>query len=608
MKLQLNEQQEKAVKSDSDRILCLAGAGTGKTRVLTSRIAYLNREHRVGTSNMLALTFTRYAAKEMKERLMELVGERQGKNLFAGTFHSWCVSVLREYHHLHNRERNFTIYGEEDRRALIKSVDEDLGYEYSVNEVIEALNTPGEMDEQDSNLLRVVQEYEYRMRQNNAFDLDMLLTEALNLISENEEVKQDLRKEYKHIFVDEFQDTDDIQFSILKHLDPNNLFVVGDDYQSIYGWRNANPQNIIDLSEHPDYEVIKLEKNYRCTIPACAAANTLIKNNENRTEKDIKTDKEGPEIIYRSFEDETAEAKEIGITIAGNTDRFNYSDFAILARTNYQIYNINEVLSEMNIPTFIVSNRNDIFKKYHIRRLLNWIETALNPEDSNHLKRVINFPKTRISELKLEELELEAMENSKSFYEVLEQDGGSGSNFFIKQLEKTRDEFYKEKSLAEQISNIALRILSLIEVNKEKGLENRVEDITEMLREIKKWEDVQRETGEPTGIDGFLEWIRTKDIQDRLAQEEAPGVRLMTVHGAKGLEFPVVFVAGLNQGLFPHKRSDIEEERRLFYVAVTRAQERLVLTRPELKKLHGDKMKRQEESQFINEMGGWSNG
>lgn len=602
MKVQLNKAQQKAVESDNPRILCLAGAGTGKTRVLTHRIAYLNQQ-RVGTSSMLALTFTRLAAKEMKERVMELIGESEGKKLFAGTFHGWCVWVLREYHHLHDRDLNFTIYGEEDRRSLIKSVNKDLGYDYSEDKVIEAMNNSKILyDSQDSNLLRVVQEYEYRMRQNNAFDLDMLLEHTQTLIIDHEEVQQDLKKRYKHIFVDEFQDTDDIQFSILKHLDPENLFVVGDDYQSIYAWRGANPQNIIDLSKNSNYEVVKLERNYRCTVQVCSAANTLIKHNTNRTNKEIITPKEGPEIICQTFEDEMQEAKEIGYTIANNIGDYYYSDFAVLARTNKQIDFIKETLSVMDIPTFVVSNKNDIFKKYHIRLILNWIETAINKEDSNHLKRVINFPENRISEMKLEELELKATEDSLSLYEVLEEEKPEGSKDFIEQLEKTWEAFHQGETLLSQINTIIKDMLNLQTIYKEKGLENRVKDIEEMYGEIHKWEAAQIKTGERRTIDAFLKWIRTKDIQDRLAQEEKEAVKLMTIHAAKGLEFPIVFVVGLNQGAFPHKRADIEEERRLFYVAVTRAKDRLVLTRPAEKVISGDVKKPQMPSQFLEEL------
>ncbi len=604
MKVQLNEAQNKAVISNKPRILCLAGAGTGKTRVLTHRIAYLDKK-REGTSNMLALTFTRFAAKEMKERVIELIGESQGKKLFAGTFHGWCVSILKEFHYLLDRDKNFTIYGEEDRRSLIKSILDDFGYSYKPEEVMYA--EVNEID--DDNLLRVIQEYKYRLRQNNAFDLDMLMYQTYCLLAGNPEVNKELTKRYKYVFVDEFQDTDDLQFNIIKALNPENLFVVGDDYQSIYAWRGANPQNIIDLSNNQEYEVVRLERNYRSSINIVEGANQVINNNKNRTEKKLITEKDGPEIIIQELEDEESEAKKIGDIILSRLEFIKpniadaYSEFAVLARTNKQVDYISSVLNEMNIPTFVVSNRNDVFRKYHIRLLLNWIESSINPDDETYLKRIINFPSIRVSDLELEELELKAMEEGLNFYEAIKNENGTGIKNFIELQEMTLETFYDGEPLLSQFKELISGVHDLINYYEQTGLHNRVEDIERMYYSITRWVKVQEELGEQTDIESFLRWIKTKDIQDRLAQENTNAVKLMTIHAAKGLEFPVVFVAGMNQGTFPSKMTEnIEEERRLFYVAVTRAKERLILTRPAKKRIWGDVVKEQPPSQFLSEI------
>jgi len=596
----LNEQQLQAVTSDSPIILNLAGAGSGKTRVLAHRIAHLHQEKRVGTSNILAITFTRLAAKEMKERVMKLVGISEGHKLTIGTFHSFCVRILKEWGHLVSLEKNFTIYTEDDRRAIIQSCIDELGYKVKLQDVLDNLYV---IFPDDSPVSKVAREYYYRLKRNNAVDLDGLLFFTKETLAFSQ-AQAELQNRYRYVFVDEFQDTNDIQLEIIQLLNPDNLFVVGDDFQSIYGFRGSNVQNIIEFTnKHSGCEVIKLEQNYRSTKQIVTAANELIKHNLSQTEKALITDRDGADIVYLVMSDEVIEAANVADIINAESKLTEtWSDIAVLARTNRQLQKIKENLDRRNIPSLIVSSQDDVFKKHDIRMIIAFIEAAINPLDDMNVRKVINFPEARFTDLDIQNLELKALNIGQSLSEVM-QIGTVKERLFYQLLESAK-ESSEERETALEVIEEAIHQLDLRYHYYNEGLNNRAEDLVTMFTEVERWQNVQESLGEPNGIFSFLKWLRMKDIQEKLVQEKVDVVKLMTVHASKGLEFPVVFVIGMNQNVFPSKRTeDMEEERRLFYVAITRAKDRLYLTRPEQRVAYpGGPMVLQAESQFIREI------
>jgi len=597
----LNEQQLQAVTSDSSTILNLAGAGSGKTRVLTHRITHLHQEKRVGTSNILAITFTRLAAKEMKERTMKLVGKSEGYKLTIGTFHSFCVRVLKEWGHLVSLEKNFTIYTEDDRRAIIQSCIDELGYKVKLQDVMDNLYV---VSPDDSQVAKVAAEYRYRLVRNNALDLDGLLV-YLRVVLTFPQAQAELQNRYRYVFVDEFQDTNDIQLEIISLLNPDNLFVVGDDFQSIYGFRGSNVRNIIEFpNKYPGCEVVKLERNYRSTKQIVSAADSLIKHNLSQTEKALITDRDGADIRYTVMPDDGIEAMNVADMISAEFKLTEtWSGIAVLARTNRQLQKVKDALDQRDIPSLIVSSQDDVFKKHDIRMIIAFIEAAINPLDDMNIRKVINFPEARVTDLDIQKLELVALELGQSLSDVMFI-GTEKERDFLKLLRLTRESSEEHETALEVIEE-AIHQLDLRFYYYNEGLNNRAEDLATMFIEVERWQNVQESLGEPNGIYSFLKWLRMKDIQEKLVQEkEKDAVKLMTVHASKGLEFPVVFVIGMNQGVFPSKRTeDIEEERRLFYVAITRAKDRLYLTRPEYRTAYqGGPMVLQAESQFIREI------
>ncbi|NME95323.1 UvrD-helicase domain-containing protein [Clostridium cochlearium] len=591
----LNEAQKKAVESESKVILCLAGAGTGKTSTLTSRIAHLH-ENRVGCSSMLALTFTRLAGKEMKERTIKLIGP-EAEKLFCNTFHAFCVKVLKEYGYLLGYDKEFTIYDQEDREAIIAKILEEFGYGKWTNtkKVIAILEGSREVDcgEEEA----AIKEYYWVLKRNNAIDLDMLLTETLKLLKEYPEVQGNYNNQYEYMFVDEFQDTNYVQMQIIKALNPRNLFVVGDDFQSIYGWRNAKPEYIINFQKYyPNCEVIKLEENYRSTEPIITAANNLIAHNENQTKKVLKAHKDGPDIEYIEAENI---GNEVNIIAGKILEDSQYSNYAILTRTNKQMEPFMQMFKAFNIPYQVLSNKDDPLKKYDIRMILNTLEVVLNPKDDNTLKKVINFPVRRINELKMQEIEKVMVDESISFMEALEDI--EEVQLFMDRLNKMNTYITEECSDASQVFSTAVCICGLLKKYEKENRENKVDDIDRAFEVIERWESIQRDLGESTDISAFLKWIHMKDIQEKL-MEQRDVVKIMTVHGSKGLEFNTVFVVGMNKNVFPSKRGDLEEERRLFYVAITRAKEKLYITRAKKTLNWSGKEVPTIESKFIKEL------
>lgn len=595
MSKQLNEAQKKAVESENPVILCLAGAGTGKTSTLTSRIAHLH-ENRVGCSSMLALTFTRLAGKEMKERTIKLIGP-EGEKLFCNTFHAFCVKVLKEYGYLLGYDKEFTIYDQDDREAIIAKILEEFSYGKWTNtkKVISILEGNNEIDcgEEEA----AIKEYYWTLKRNNAIDLDMLLAETSKLLKEYTEVQRNYHNQYEYMFVDEFQDTNDVQMQIIKALNPRNLFVVGDDFQSIYGWRQARPEYIINFQKYyPNVEIIKLEENYRSTESIITAANNLIAHNENQTKKVLRANKTGPDIEYIEAENI---GNEVNIIAGKILEDSQYSNYAILTRTNKQMEPFIQTFKAFNIPYQVLTNKDDPLKKYDIRMILNILEVVLNPTDSRTLKKVINFPVKRIDELKMKVIDKVMVDESISFMEAL--DEVEEVQEFMQQLDEIHSYVTEKSSEACSVFDVATCILQLPIKYVQENRDNKKQDLDRAIEIIERWESIQRELGENTDISNFLKWVHMKDIQEKL-MEKRDAVKIMTVHGAKGLEFNTVFVIGMNQNIFPSKRGDLDEERRLAYVAITRTKEKLYITRAKKTLNWGGKEIDTVESQFIKEM------
>lgn len=600
-----NAAQRQAVTSDSSVILTLAGAGTGKTSTLTGRIAYLN-ENRVGTSNMLALTFTRLAAAEMKERLGKLIGEREAKNLFCGTFHSFCVKVIREWGHLVGIEPNFTVYDEADRLAVIEAAIEDLGCKkVKPDDVLKQVQA-SDAAIPENELGRVVKEYLYRLRQNNALDLDLLLQRCKEILGDQraQDYYHDL---YKYVFVDEYQDTSAIQYFIINRLNPEHLFVVGDDYQGIYGWRGANISNILNFNSmtcYPDAEVIKLEENYRSTAPIVEAANKLIAFNNYQTKKELRAQVDGVNVRHFTSFREESEFDIVYKLIEGHhRECGNYSDCAVLGRTNKQLERLHAFLHVRQIPVQTVNRSNDVFKQPIVKGLFDFIAAVHNPLDNYMVRKAFNYPVPRSGDLQMRQWELEALRADLPLMDVLEHSDHTGAQMFCHMVYLMREKL-AETDDAVEVFNAASSIVDPLSYLKNQGLTNRVDTLLEAHAQIENWELVQYKMGEDTSLDTFLKWLNTREVQDQLLQEQADAVKLLTIHAAKGLEFETVIVIGMNQGVFPaNKAADLEEERRLFYVALTRAKRNLAITRAQQRIVWGTKTSPTIASQFLFEAG-----
>lgn len=606
----LNDSQREAVTSTAPVILTLAGAGTGKTRTLAHRVAYLHHERRIGTTNMLCLTFTRLAGKEMKERIVTLIGEKEAKKLFCNTFHAFAVMVLRQHGALVGLERNFSIYDEDDRNAVMDEIIAAFGGKTSSGKVIEyhinnQRNHIGDIKTIAPEEIRVIKEYAYTLKRNNAVSLDNLIPTVNLLWVQHPEILELYQKEYTHIFVDEFQDIDNEQMEMLEHLAPENLFVVGDDFQSIYGWRQAKVEYILGFQErYPHAYVVKLQDNYRSNSGIVEIANRLIKCNNVRSQKILLAHRNGPAPEFQEFPDEMYEAKYVAVEVqklvAGG---HKAKSIAVLARTNYQISRIKNVMDRNAVPAQIISNSGDVFKRRDIKLIFSWIAAVYNPLDSVNLKRLFCFPKPYFSKADITTMELEALASDVPLADVIDR----------KRKGAFRDDYAKVK-LAIQESGAwtptgcmkaLVEALDLGKFYTDQRLQNRLQDAEEAHAACYRWERSKDAVGEDKSISSFLRWLRYRDMQEKLI-EGRDAVNLMTVHASKGLEFDTVFVIGAAQGIFPSKKTqNIEEERRLFYVALTRAAERLIVTWPrEVDPAWGGKPESLDVSQFVMEARG----
>ena len=628
----LNPVQQEAVYHTEGPVLILAGAGSGKTRVLTHRIAYLIEEMGVNPWNIMAITFTNKAAEEMRERVDKIVGFGS-ESIWVSTFHSTCVRMLRRYIDRLGFDNNFTIYDTDDQKTLIKDVCKRLDIDtktYKERNIMAAISkakeemiTPEEYllnaggDYAQKKMAGIYQEYQKQLKKNNALDFDDLLCKTVELFEYNPDVLEYYQNRFRYIMVDEYQDTNTVQFRFISMLAKKykNLCVVGDDDQSIYKFRGANIQNILGYEKvFPEAKVIKLEQNYRSTGNILNAANMVIRNNKGRKDKTLWTDREEGEKLklcqcetgYEEAERIVAEIKQL---VAGGT--YRYSDCALLYRTNAQSRILEEQFVRENIPYKVVGGVN-FYARKEIKDLLCYLKTIDNGRDDLAVRRIINVPKRGIGATTIDRVQEYAAEHEMSFYDALRMAeqipslGRAASRIipFVNQIQVLRSklEFMSLKDFMEEI-------IASIEYEKEYENEDaeevaaRMENVDELISKLADYEESEEQ---PT-LSGFLEEVALIADIDSL-DDSSNRVVLMTLHSAKGLEFPKVFLCGMEDGLFPSYMcitsddpSDLEEERRLCYVGITRAMDSLTISFAKQRMIRGE-TQWNKPSRFLKEI------
>ncbi len=632
----LNEPQKEAVYYTEGPLLLLAGAGSGKTRVLTHRIAYLIEEKQVNPWNILAITFTNKAASEMRERVDKIVG-MGAESIWVSTFHSMCVRILRRYIDRLGYDTNFTIYDTDDQKTLMKDVCRFLQLDTKVykertllgaissakNEMIspEEFRIQAEGDFTKKKIAEAYIEYEKEMRANNALDFDDLLVKTVQLFQTQPDVLEYYQNRFRYIMVDEYQDTNTVQFMLVSTLAGKykNLCVVGDDDQSIYKFRGANIKNILNFEQvFTDTKVIKLEQNYRSTGNILDAANAVIAHNRGRKEKALWTENErGDQVQFRQFDNAYEEAEYVVGDIRRNVNMRGaaYNDHAILYRTNAQSRMFEEKLVVSNIPYKIVGGIN-FYARREIKDLLAYLKTIENGKDDLAVRRIINVPKRGIGATTIGRIQDYAYEHDISFYEAskaaagipgVERSAGKIERFvaIIEEM-KAECDFLSISDLMDSIIETTGYVEEL-QAETDEEAEARLENIEELKNKMKAYEEECEEAGEKATLSGFLEQVALVADIDSL-DESSDYVVLMTLHSAKGLEFPNVYLTGLEDGLFPSYMSinsddpmDVEEERRLCYVGITRAKKHLALTCARRRMIHGN-TQYNRVSRFVEEI------
>ncbi len=632
----LNEQQKRAVLHTEGPLLVLAGAGSGKTRVLTHRIAYLIEERGVNPWNILAITFTNKAAGEMRERVDKLV-EFGAESVWVSTFHSMCVRILRRHIGLLGYDTNFTIYDTDDQKTLMKDVCKLLKIDTkvykeralmaAVSHAKEELLTPQEFrhraegDFGRQKIGEVYEEYEKQLRANNALDFDDLLVKTVQLFQTQKEVLEYYQDRFRYIMVDEYQDTNTVQFELVRLLASKyrNLCVVGDDDQSIYKFRGANIKNILDFEQvFEDARTIKLEQNYRSTGHILNAANAVIRHNVGRKDKTLWTaNGEGEKLAFRQFDTGYDEAEYIVNDIKKNVahGERTYQDHAILYRTNAQSRMFEEKFVTENIPYKIVGGIN-FYGRREIKDLLCYLKTVDNGQDDLAVRRIVNVPKRGIGLTSINRVQEYAAKREIGFYDALKAvelipDIGRGASkleSFVALIEhfKTDAKDMSVSKLMEEIIEETGYVESLKAEGDEEA-EARIENIDELISKIVAYEETCEEMDEPVTLSGFLAEVALVADIDSM-DESKDYVVLMTLHSAKGLEFPHVYLAGLEDGIFPSYMTitsedpgDLEEERRLCYVGITRARKNLTLTCARRRMIRGE-TQYNRMSRFVNEV------
>lgn len=629
----LNEQQQKAVKATDGPLLIMAGAGSGKTRVLTHRIAYLMVEKEIAPWNILAITFTNKAAREMKERIRAILGGAS-EDIWISTFHSMCVRILRRDIDRIGFNRNFSILDTTDQQSVIKQIMKDRNmdtkkYDYrailgSISSAKNELVGPEEYLKTASDYFTkvtadVYTEYQKRLRKNSALDFDDLIMMTIQLFQLVPEVLEYYQRKFQYIHVDEYQDTNRAQYMLVKLLASRfrNLCVVGDSDQSIYRWRGADIANILSFEkDYPNANMIFLEQNYRSTKKILAAANKVIDNNQNRKPKNLWTENaDGNKIFYYRADNEQGEAQ----FVAGKINELvqdgsrKYSDIAILYRTNAQSRVMEEVLLKSNINYAIVGGTK-FYDRKEIKDLLAYLRLIANPDDDISLRRVINVPKRGIGATSMDKVADYADQYDVSIYKALESVEMAGISGKATKAARefhtlitnytNQQEYLSVTELVEEvIKKTGYR--EMLQAEKTIESQSRLENIDEFLSVTKAFED----NSEDKSLVGFLTdlaLVADIDQLDENTEEATNTVTLMTLHSAKGLEYPVVFLLGLEEGVFPHSRSlmdeeEMEEERRLAYVGITRAENELFISNAQMRTLYG-RTSMNPVSRFISEI------
>ncbi|MDD3839372.1 MAG: DNA helicase PcrA [Clostridia bacterium] len=627
----LNDQQAKAVRKTEGPLLILAGAGSGKTRVLTYRIAYLIGEHGVNPSNIAAITFTNKAADEMKERVANIVGEL-GYFVTISTFHSFCVRILRRNADKIGYNNNFVIYDAKDQLTLVKECikELDISEKYyapksvknNISNIKDTLINYQEFAQQSKGdfrkekLAEIYRLYQQKLQRNNAFDFDDLIMKTVELFETDPDVLKYYQNKFRYLMVDEYQDTNTAQYKLVKFLSEKhrNICVVGDDDQSIYGWRGADVRNILDFEkDFPESETIKLEQNYRSTQTILDAANNLIKNNYSRKKKRLWTSNgRGQQIVLYEAVDEKDEAEYVCQSIKEKLDKqsLKYSDFAVLYRINAQSRVMEDALMKYKMPYRMVGGLR-FYDRKEIKDLIAYLRVIVNPLDNVSFLRIINVPKRGIGAKTISRIqEYAASSDGSLFSAILDCEKIDGlTKRAISSIEQFKDIIIELMAIKET-GTISELIEYIIEktgykeqlmAEKTEEAEVRLENIKEFISAAKEYEQ-----GEEQGnIQDFLENIALVSDIDTV-DAGGDGVLLMTMHSAKGLEFPVVFIIGMEEGIFPHVRSlfeedELEEERRLCYVGITRAQQELFMTCARQRTIFG-KTNYNTLSRFINEI------
>ena len=647
LKNELNPEQYEAVMTINGAILIIAGAGSGKTRVITFRIANMLQKG-VPQSQILALTFTNKAAKEMSERIRELTGKKL-PFLTISTFHAFGVKILRQEISKLGWRENFSIYDETDRNALIKETGRELHYSpealdiYKIGILISDIKTGRKQWNSENRIYKELYEgYQEGLQLYNAVDFDDLIVLPIRIFKEFPEVLKNYREHYKYIMVDEFQDTSHQQYEMMHLLANENVAVVGDDDQSIYSWRGADYQNIVNFEkDFPNVKEIRLEQNYRSTGTILAAANGVIKHNTNRKDKNLWSGNgEGKPIEVYMSENETAEADFVVETIQSiiaNENR-KYDDFCVLMRANTQSRPIEESLLESNIP-YTMSGGTSFFQRKEIKDIISYLRVIANHDDDVNLLRIINTPRRGIGRATIDKLNQIARNLGCSLFDAIKtllEVSDEQADLFMQNIksnfkdddidfsENTKESLKQFAALIENGKNmlgghgLSKKVRSLVEEIKyfdylitenpksEKAARFKFLNIESLINSIELWEN-NPETGDPT-LYNYLNRI-TLLSRDDLDDDEGKGkVNLMTIHASKGLEFPVVFIVGAEEGLIPHGRAvdeggdnAVEEERRLFYVAITRARDKLFISSCQ-KRRHMQSIVECEISRFMDEI------
>ncbi|HEY4531575.1 MAG TPA: DNA helicase PcrA [Kurthia sp.] len=634
----MNPQQAEAVQATEGPLLIMAGAGSGKTRVLTHRIAYLVIQKAIKPSNVLAITFTNKAAREMRNRIDAILGNGTGDRMWVSTFHSMCVRILRRDIDRIGYNKNFSILDTTDQLSVIKNALKELNIDPKQNDprmllnaISSAKNEGVSVDDyskqvssnnpHEQTILKVYENYQHRLRKNQSLDFDDLIMITIRLFKEVPEVLEYYQDRFQYIHVDEYQDTNHTQYTLVKLLAKNheNICVVGDSDQSIYRWRGADIQNILSFSkDYPTAKTIMLEQNYRSTKTILQAANAVIKNNSSRFPKELRTDnQEGEKIsVYRAY-NEKAEAQFVVKTIQEQMLYKNRKaeDFAILYRTNAQSRVMEEMLVKSNMDYTIVGGTK-FYDRKEIKDLLAYLRLIANNDDDLSLARIINEPKRGIGATSFDRIAVNALEADRSIFDALaEVDfmglSGKATNAAIHfhAMIKNLTQMQEYMSVTELVEEILEKsgYREMLKLEKTIEAQSRLENIDEFLSVTKAFED---QSEDKTLVAFLTDLALIADIdtlgKDEEEKDKGAGIVLMTMHSAKGLEFPVVFIIGMEENIFPHSRSindndEMEEERRLAYVGITRAEEQLFISCAQTRTLFG-RSSFNSPSRFIQEI------